>query len=354
MTLAMTSGGILTDVILWVRRIIKSPSNVAIPDSLIGDYINRFYQYDMPERVQLFELKRQYTFESQANIFEYQAPFSTNPDDSFTIPAYQMFLQPAYCDGVQMGFYTNNRSFYSIFPEFVNNEQPILGDGSTGPYTITFGGNPITRGFLDDLGNLEPYVFITYVDNSGNQQYIVDSSFTDGNGNGILIQTDSSFQNILGPSVVDGGSGTVNYITGVATFTFLNAVPAQTQISCQTSPFSSGRPRILLFFNNIFKLYPVPDRAYKIQMDAYITPMQFLNSGASVQFSYMSEYIARGAARKILSDNGDMDQVQFYEPFFREQENLVLRRTDRQITINRVPTIFSQVNQQGYFPYTQY
>ena len=28
----------------------------------------------------------------------------------------------------------------------------------------------------------------------------------------------------------------------------------------------------------------------------------------------MCEYIARGAARKILSDTGDIEQFQFYEP----------------------------------------
>jgi hypothetical protein len=33
-------------------------------------------------------------------------------------------------------------------------------------------------------------------------------------------------------------------------------------------------------------------------------------------FAYMSEYIARGAARKILADTGDIELFAFYVPLF--------------------------------------
>jgi len=61
----------------------------------------------------------------------------------------------------------------------------------------------------------------------------------------------------------------------------------------------------------------------------------------------MSEYIARGAARKILSDTGDFEQFNFYEPLFREQELLVWKRSQRQWTASRTPTIYSQGINQG-------
>jgi hypothetical protein len=61
----------------------------------------------------------------------------------------------------------------------------------------------------------------------------------------------------------------------------------------------------------------------------------------------MSEYIARGAARKILSDTGDIEQFQFYEPLFREQEMLVWKRSQRQFTATRTPTIFSEFSSQS-------
>jgi len=377
--LPKVTGGILADIIIWVRRILKSPSTQSISDVVIADYINRFYAYDMPERIQLFEMKRQYTFETIPNIFEYMAPFTpattvnfpsnNNPppfienpipvQDQTVMPVYQMFKMPIYCDGVEMGWYQSNEQFYKVFPEFVQNEVPLLGDGTPGPFTTNFGRNPILRAYIDDIGNLLPYVYITTVTGNGDLQYIVDSGYVNALGQGILIQTDKTFQNIIGPNLIgsppnSGGSGTVDYINGTATFTFASNTINQANIQTQTSPYSAGFPRICLFFNNTFKLYPVPDRAYKIQVDAYLTPAVFFNTQASVPFAYMSEYLARGAARKILSDNGDYEQSQFYEPLFKEQENLVLRRTSRQNATQRTPTIFSsQTNHNGY-TYGQY
>jgi len=58
----------------------------------------------------------------------------------------------------------------------------------------------------------------------------------------------------------------------------------------------------------------------------------------------MSEYISLGAARKILSDVGDAEQMNFYEPRFLEQEALVHIRSQRQWTATRTQTLYSQSN----------
>jgi hypothetical protein len=385
MSIAPVGGGIFSDIITWVRRIIKSPSPQTISDATLSDYINRFVNYEMPERILLIELKRQYVFETQANVFEYQAPYFGNSSPTFLsnsapppffnnptppatlpqtpVPMFQEFRPPIYADGVKMGWFQTNDQFYNIYPELVQNEIPIEGDGTTGPYSVTLGRSPILRGFIDELGNLQPYVFITFVDSAGDQHYIVDSGFLNSSGLGILIETDSTFQNIAGASFTPvgtypptgGGAGTMDYVNGILSFTFAStAVPSGASINVQTSPFSSGFPRTCLFFNNIFRLYPVPSRPYRITVDAYITPSVFFYTSNSIPFAYMSEYIARGAARKILSDNGDYEQMQFYEPLFREQENLVLRKTSRQNAIPRTPTIFSAASQQNPYYYTQY
>ncbi len=377
--LPQVGGGILSDIINWVRRIIKSSNASSISNQTIADYINRFYVYDMPERIQLLELKRQYTFETIPNIYQYQAPFTTrttpvfpananpppfitnpNPPQNQTVmPVYQNFMPPIYCDGVEIGWLQSVDQFYKIFPEFVNNEQPLLGDATPGPVTTVPGQSPILRAFIDDIGNLKPYVYITAFNENGDMMYIVDTPYRDTTGLGILIQTDSTFQNIIGPILTgsppnDGGSGRVDYETGAVTFTFNANVADQTPIELQTSPFSPGVPRMCLFFNNIFSLYPVPSRAYKIQVNAYVTPAVFFDSTGSVPFAYMSEYIARGAARKILADSGDMEQLNQMEAFFREQENLVLRRSDRQRAVERTPTIFSAQTGNNGWLYTQY
>jgi len=356
--LPATSGGILSDIIVWVRRILKTPSTAALSDKTICDYVNRFYMYEMAARLQLFELKRQFLFETTPNVFQYQAPFLFNENpaqgdapDNPNVPAYQEFRDPIYCDGIQMGWYQSPKQFYGVFPELVLNEQPFFGDGTPGPYTFVFGSQPILRGFTDDLQNLEPQVFISAQDVNGEQEFIVD------NGNGLMQRMDYAMQGILFPTppiTATNNAGTVDYNLGTATVTFENAIPATSVINTQCSPFSAGVPRICLFFNNIFKLYPVPDRVYKIQMDCYITPAQFMETDSSIPFAYMSEYIARGAARKILSDNADYDQFNFYEQFFKEQEVLVLRRTERQNTVTRTPTIFSYQSSDNAFSFTRY
>lgn len=385
MTISPVGGGVFSDIITWVRRIIKSPSPQAISDATISDYINRFVNYEIPERILLSELKRQYTFETQAGIFEYAAPFISNTSNTFAVnstpppffnndtpaatqsqtpvPMFHEFRPPIYCDGVQMGWYESNSAFYGLFPELVQNEVPLLGDGTAGPYSINLSRTPILRGFVDTLGNLEPYIYITFVDTAGIQHYIVDTGYLTAAGLGILIETDETFQNIVGLPLTPagsyppngGGAGTVNYDSGALTFTFNTGIPAAgANINVQYSPFSAGFPRTALYFNNTFKLYPVPDRPYKIQLDAYLTPTAFLKTTSAIPFAYMSEYIARGAARKILSDNGDYEQMQFYEPLFREQENLVLRKTSRQNAVTRTPTIFSGQTQQNGNIFTQY
>lgn len=339
-------GGVFSDIEQWVRRIIKSPNEQSITSKTIGDYVNRFYVYEAPERLQLFELKRQYTFETVPNIFEYQ----------FDYQNYQGLMPPCYVDGVQIGFFQSNDQFYKLYPELVLNEQPIQGNGSVGPYTLTVAQSPILRAFVDDLGNRLPYVYITYTDVNSFTHFLVDSGnvFNTNANLGILIETDSTFQNILGPPIVNGGSGSVNYLTGVCSFTTIADVLPGSNINTQCSPYSAGVPRICLFFNNTIKMYPVPDRTYKVQMDSYITPSQFLATNSALQFAYMAEWIARGAARKILTDNADVEQFNFYEPLFREQEALVLRRTNRIQSNMRTPTIFSGMTSQNPYLYTQY
>lgn len=351
----ITPGTILESIIIYVRRIIKSSSNQEITDAVIADYINRFYIYDLPQRLQLFELKRQYTFETEPYIFEYQFPYNL----------YQEIKYPVYADGVQLGYMQSNDQFYKVFPELVLNETYTQADGSTGIFSINFSQSPVIRGFWDDLNNLQPYIYITCPNQSGDQMLLVDDGY------GYLWQTVSSndftfvnLQNIPNLPVFPYdpvlnmastySNGTVDYINGTASFSFNENTLSGAPIYDQCSPFSAGFPRIMNFFNNIIKLYPIPDRAYKIVMDCFVTPSQFLQTTNAVPFSYMSEYIARGAARKILSDVGDVEQFAFYEPLFKESECLVLRRSSRQNATQRTPTIYSTQNQNNPYIYTQY
>lgn len=398
---------LLGDVITYVRRIIKSPSNALITDNLIIDYINRFWIMDVDARIQLFDLKTKYQFQTQPGYDQYNTPMyniQTEPG-SQTIsyyPVYQGFLNPAYINGVQVPLMTQKDIFFNVWPNIVQQMTTVaIGNGGSS-YSFTFPLSPnnlttintpfqyILRGHIDVSGimafansqgnyldppivssvtatttipvipaaNVFPAVYITSNLADGSSVVVADSGqFLLGNQNyGLLMQQEPY---PLGNAVLSGGysttSNTINYFTGEVNVNMPATIPAGVNINAQCFLFQSGIPRGILFNNNVLTLRSPPAQQYLVEIDAYLTPAGFLASNQAIQFAYMCEYIARGAARKILSDTGDIEQFQFYEPLFREQEMLVWKRSQRQFTTNRTQTIYSlgrSHGQTGFGGYT--
>ena len=374
---------LLSDVITYVRRLIKSPSNAVITDNLIIDYINRFWIIDVDARMQLFDLKTKYQFQTIPGIDQYNMPLYNVQTESGSqtigmYPVYQGFSSLASVNGIQVPFYSQRSSFDNMWPNYVQELNPATtGDGTTGPYTITLPFFPALPGHIDMSGiiaygtNTDPpfvsafqttipstsvysAVYFTAVDSSGNKIVVADSGqFLTGNTSGNLYGLLMAPGNApFGNNALSGGysttSNTVNYNTGVAHVTFPTAIPSGNNIQAQCYFFQQGLPRAVLFYNNVITVRPPPDISYLVVLDAYLSPAAFLSTSAALPFGYMAEYIARGAARKILSDTGDTEQFMFYEPLFREQEMLVWKRSQRQVTSTRTDTIFS--NFQGPAP----
>lgn len=339
-------GGLIPEVITWVRRIVKPDSDAALTEDTILSYLNRFYMYDMPQEIQLFELTQRYSFDTIPNTNYYPFP----PRDSAGNITQDIILiqPPIYCDGVQIGFFQSDYQFYRAFPEQVYNSQVATGDDSPSIPNFTLTNYPIQRTFNqhnltnipDPFSSTLPYITIPYVspaliissiNSLGNSVYLIDDGF------GSLNQVTNGFQEIILPS-----AGTINYLTGAVTnATFLDTIPSGTPIYCQSLPYQPARPIAVLLQSGYLKTYPISDKPYKIDIDCMISPAQFLSSSESVPYAYMAEYIARGTARKILLDTGDMQQLQLYEKPFKEQQLLVLRRSSKQRQVDRVPTIFS-------------
>jgi len=376
---------LLQDIITYIRRLIKTPSNSTIPDNLIIDYINRFWIIDVDARLQLFDLKTKYVFQTQPGVDQYNMPLYSiqiepgNQTIGF-YPVYQGFLAPARVNGINVPWYTERSTFYDTWPNYVQSLAPTtVGDGTNGPYTIQLPFAPnvvispnqpasgILRGHVDITGiiatgsNADPIVgntlnlsvpttsvysavYFTSINASGENVIVADSGqFLSGNVNyGLLMQPGPA---PFGNSVLAGGysttSNTINYNTGIATVTFPSPIPVGQNINSQCFYYLPGLPRAILFYNNILTLRNPPDIQYQVEIDAYLSPAAFLNTSASVPFGYMTEYISRGAARKILADTGDIEQFNFYEPLFREQEILVWKRSQRQWTSTRTQTIYS-------------
>lgn len=386
---------LLSDIITYIRRIVKTPSNAALSDNLIIDYINRFWLMDVDARVQLFDLKTNYTFQTIPGIATYNMPLynaqiEPGSQTIASFPVYQGFSQPAYVNGIQVPFYTQQEAFWNLWPNYIQFLNPAgTGNGGT-TYTISLAEAPAIPGHLDMTG------IITNINNGNgnNDPYFADSlpldiptstfvnlpttSFYPGvyftataaNGQlievcdtGIFLKTNSTgdlYGLLMAPGnapfgnkpLVGGYSttlNTINYATGVATFAFPAAVPPAAPINVESQFFQQGLPRGLLFYNNTLTIRPPPDISYNIQLSGYLTPAAFLSSGSAIPFGYMAEYIARGAARKILADTGDTEQFMFYEPLFKEQETLVWKRSQRQFTANRTGTIFSDLQGQTNF-----
>ena len=378
-----------------MRRLIKSPSNATISDNLIIDYINRFWLLDVDARIQVFDLKTNYTFQTIPGIASYNMPLynvqlEPGSQTIASFPVYQGFSQPAYVNGIQVPFYTEQNAFWNLWPNYTQFLNPAaVGNGTAGPYTISLSEAPAIPGHLDMMGiianinqgnsNIDPYfansfpldstntfiqipstsfypgVYFTATNEAGQLIEVCDSGVfllnnTTGDLYGLLMQPGNApFGNQPLPGGYSVTSNTVNYATGIATLTFPQAVPANNDINAESLFFQPGLPRGILFYNNTMTIRPPPDISYNIQMAAYLTPAAFLNTGFAIPFAYMSEYIARGAARKILSDTGDIEQFQFYEPLFREQETLVWKRSQRQFTATRTGTIFSDLQGQTNF-----
>lgn len=377
---------LLNDIITYIRRIVKSPNQATLPDSVIIDYINRFWINDVDFYLQMFDLKTKYQFITTPGVDQYNMPLYTNQttvdgDVIAYYPVYQGFTSPCYINGINVALQTQKAGFFNIWPDIIQQNQAIaVGDGgrtyniqipllpSSAPQNPPF--NPILRGHVDMAGciisginaapdpplvnsfntnipvsSVNARVFITTLAVDGTNLIVTDSGqMLSGNTNyGLLMQPG---QAPFGNKALSGGYSTtvntVNYQTGTINVTFPANVPPGNNINVNCFFFQTGLPRAILFYNNTITLRNVPDSQYLVEMDAFLTPAAFLSSSDSVAFGYMSEYIARGAARKLLSDTGDVEQFNFYEPFFKEQEILIWKRSQRQWTATRTESIYSQ------------
>jgi hypothetical protein len=378
---------VLSDAITYVRRIVKTPSNASLTDSLIIDYINRFWLMDIQARAQFFDFKTKWSFQTMQLVSDYNIPMysiQTEPGSQQIsyYPVYQGFTGTSYVNGIQIPMYIQRDSFWKIWPNYIQSlPNAAFGDGSTTTFQMSAPFFPAVPGHLDMTGviaaanggtlsdpifsttipanipysSFNPGVYITYQNANGGTTTIADSGIflstaTGGALYGLLIeyQNPGGFNpSPFGYSALTGGytttSNTVNYATGVINVTFPTAPLANQPIQIQSYYYQQGIPRAILQYNNVLTIRPPPNIPYLIELDAYLTPAAFLSTSQAIQFGYMTEYIGRGAARKILSDTGDWEQFNAYEPLFLEQERNVWKRSQRIFTSQRTGTIYSDL-----------
>lgn len=305
-----------------VRRLTRSPSEAQLTTVQLDEYINTFVLYDFPEHIRLFSLHTTVSFYTTPYVDEYSSDGVVSPHPLNNIEnAYINFNPPVYVAGCPANWTQSREQFFAWYPKIASIQSiGVTGDGATTLYTGTIANVPFLRG----------EVLIESIDINDNGLAVVDEPVV-GSSTGNLIYSSN------GVNV-----GTVNYVTGAFTVTFPSAPASGAAINSQVVPFQAGQPEVVLYYHNVFRVRPVPDKPYKIQMEAYIRPTELLSSVQEPELEQWWQYIAYGTSKKIFEDRMDVESVQMILPEFMKQERLVLRRTIVQQTNVRTPTIYTE------------
>lgn len=350
----------LSAIEIKVRRLTRSPSTAQLSQQDLDDYINNFILYDFPEHLRLFDMRSTFTFYTNPFQDEYPtdtASFGTNPSAQ-TNPLYNfqnLYIsvhEPLYIAGYQSLYTQSREQFFGIYPK-VNNISSIgvTGDGITTTFTgVINSQQAIVSGQTSQLISLlqNQVLFSTY-DSSYTSLAMIDVPVLNPNtGNPFAIgnlyvpgQTPTTPPTVVTPT------NFINYVTGQFTVTFTAAPAVGAAIDSQTVPQQPTLPQAMLFYDNKFIVRPVPDQAYRVQFEVYKRPTALLASNVGPQLEQWWQYIALGAARKILIDRLDTDTVALIEPEYNNQRSLVLRKTLVELANERVATVYTEQTSFG-------
>lgn len=337
----------LAQIRQMVRFLTKSPSQALLTDATIDDNVNTFLLYDFPEHVRLFELHSTFSWYCQPNVDTYVTDKTiptTDPLYNFQ-NKYITVNPPVYVAGYQASYGQSREEFFRMWPQVDSIVQVGAGDGTNGQ---------VFTGTLFSVNTGAGSTGVPILRNT----VLIDSISTVGAGLSLIDQpltTQPNFGNLYVPgtpppstTVLDLANN-INYITGAFTFNFGGAVAVLIgqAVNAQVYQYVASRPLSLLWYDNKFVLRPVPDQPYQINLEVYKRPTELLLTSQEPNMEQHWQYIAYGAARKILQLRFDYDSVALIEPEYKKQQELVLNRTVVQNTNQRVATIYSQQSDIG-------
>lgn len=312
----------VTSMRKMIRRLTNSPDQNSLTNAEIDESINTVYNQDFVYGVKIDQMRDVYTIYTQPYIDSYPADVNYQ----------QGFRAPAYFDGIQGGFYKDRTQFFNLWPRIATPFQPISGDGITTAFSFNIPGpflrNEVVLGGVSTTGSSIQVMD----DGQGNLYSFVPNPQTSNPAfNTNPAQPGMYNLNLGNPGLKDlrVNIGSVNYVSGnfVIDFAPAGVIPASGQnMVLRVSQYQTGKPYSLLFWNNEFHVRPVPKEIHKIEIEVYLTPVQFLSINSNPIVNQWWQYLSFLSAIKIQRERNDFESVNMLMEGAKNQENLVLSR----------------------------
>ena len=244
-----------------IRKVTGKYDTSQLPDTSVGevnisnpagidDYINDFYLYDLPEHMRTLRLRDFYTFTTIPNCGTYSVPQNI-----------VQIYDPIYVDNYQFAWYQSPDTFYRIWPELNFIDRNLFTpNGVATTFTFTLTQTPVQQGTV--VIGLQPNI-------DGNPSPILET-FTDSDH---PIPLDIPVQQFfVNPGTLtgnQGGTGTIDYLTGAVTLNYASPPANGTTSSCHYHPYVASRPRDILFWQQQIFLRPIPnDTSVRLDLGA--------------------------------------------------------------------------------------
>ena len=283
----------LSDVRQVIRNVTGRPSVTQITDAQLDDYINKYYLYVLSDDMKPYKLLVPYTFYTLANQLNY----------AFDNTLYLSFEPEVFCNGNRLMYYQDLSIWIQQYQYQYQSSTIGTGDGVTTNFANTPDQVPIVQGTVVVTDGVE--------------------NISD-NGNGTMTGS-------------LGGSGSVNYITGLINVTFASAPALDATIYLTYAPQNPGRPRSCFYdkgSGNI-QFSPIPDNTYRIDAQAYVYPTALLSSSSSPLQEVWGYTIAYGASLEIFRQSGQLDQLNMYKPEYQYYLDLASGNQTQQLANQR-------------------
>lgn len=314
----------LQHIRIKVRRLTRSPSTAQLTDGQIDDYINTFVAYDFPEVV----INKTLSFYTIPNVDTYATNTAVNTDPLYHFKnSYISVHPPVYIDGNVARMSGSTAEFYANWPKVPQTYSIGTGDG----VTVAF------NGILNGIPVLARTVSFSTVGVNGIPLIAHDIPTIDG-----LTGKELTTGHLYAPNVTDINLsiGNINYITGEYVINFPVPPRDGSKITFSGYVYAAGCPTMILYADNTFTVRPIPDKSYRIDIDAYKKPTVLINNGDQPDLGQWWQYIAYGAAKKVFEDRMDTESIEAIAPEFKNQYDFILRKIVLDLSLQRTSTIY--------------